>query len=253
MVGDELYQLLLNGYAEPVAEVQRISGPRTIQLKDGRILTDIDAIVYCTGYYFSASVLPEEFNPYPVVGVPSPRLYRNMFLLHDDPAVRNSLVLLGHVAIFIPGFLQHELTTIALSQIWAGKSHLPPLADMQAWTRAHLSHVHTTYHNNTSNIAPNGMFVNMGDHMRWLDEVAGFGIFDHFGWFKWRAWAFWWRDRELYRVCARGILAPSIWRLFDMGKRKTWSGAREQILKDNRDAAAQAAEGKKKMEKEKAL
>jgi len=31
------------------------------------------------------------------------------------------------------------------------------------------------------------------------------------------------------------------------------SGAREQILKDNRDAAAQAAEGKKKMEKEKAL
>ena len=50
---------------------------------------------------------------------------------------------------------------------------------------------------------------------------------------------FWWRDREFYKLCKSGIWSPAIWRLFDTGKKKTWSGARAQIYKDNEIAKKQ--------------
>ena len=85
-------------------------------------------------------------------------------------------------------------------------------------------------------------FVPMADHLQWLDKTAGTGVFQHFGWFCQRSWAFWCQDRELYKKCFGGLFSPAIWRLFDMGKRKAWGKAREQIIEDNERAARQVRE-----------
>ena len=90
------------------------------------------------------------------------------------------------------------------------------------------------------------------DHLRWLDETAGTGLFQHFG-LSWRAWRFWWSDREFYKLCQTGLLSPAIWRLFDTGRRKPWAGAKGQIKADHEFAERrreQRVQEKKKGEEE---
>lgn len=120
LMADAIYPHLESGFAEPVSQVQRITSPHTVELKDGRILTDIDTIIYCTGYDMAVPFVPAEYNPYPVIGEP-PVLYRNIFPINKDPAIRNSLAFLGHGALAFPGFVQHEWISMAISQIWQGK------------------------------------------------------------------------------------------------------------------------------------
>ena len=76
-------------------------------------------------------------------------------------------------------------------------------------------------------------FLPIAEHLHWLDDTAGTGVFAHFSWLSPAAWSFWCRDRELYRKYISGLFSPAIWRLFDMGKRKAWPGARKQIIEDN--------------------
>ena len=86
LVADAIYPHLQSGFATPVAAVQEIAGPKSVRLADDRLLEDIDAIIYCTGYDFCAPCAPAEYDPVPVAGQP-PHLYRNIFPLHDDPAI----------------------------------------------------------------------------------------------------------------------------------------------------------------------
>ena len=63
-----------------------MTGPKAVTLTPGRVLTDIDAILYCIGYnsHIPLKLEPAEPNPYPVEGQAG-ALYRNMFPLHPDP------------------------------------------------------------------------------------------------------------------------------------------------------------------------
>ena len=127
---------------------------------------------------------------------------------------------------------------MAVSQIWQGKSKLPPLGEMEEWYHDNLAwrerltkqYKHEFYK----------VFVRPEDMMPWINEVAGTGMYEHTSWFSWRAWQFWWEDRKFYRLVTGGLFAPPVWRLFDMGKRKVWRGAREQIIRDNEFAAMRA-------------
>ncbi|KAK5237652.1 hypothetical protein LTR47_000744 [Exophiala xenobiotica] len=242
LVADVIYPYLKSGFATPVAAVREITGPKSVRLADDRLLEDIDAIIYCTGYDFSVSraLLPAEHNPFPgavaVAGQP-PHLYRNIFPLHDDPAIRNSLAFLGLAAVPFPGFTLFELPGMAVSQIWCGKSHLPPLADMKQWRHEHLAWRAGVLASTKNTGNWYSAFVRMPDYMAWLDETAGTGLLNgHFGLFSTEAWRFWWRDREFYNLCKNGVFSPSIWRLFDMGKRKAWPAAKDQIIRDNQVA-----------------
>jgi dimethylaniline monooxygenase (N-oxide forming) len=85
--------------------------------------------------------------------------------------------------------------------------------------------------------------VPMADHLRWLDETSGTDVLSRFGW-SWKAWSFWWQDRSFYNLCKNGIFSSALWRLFETGKRKAWSGAREQIYKDNEAAKKQVSDRK---------
>lgn len=232
LIADELYPLMKSGFAEPVDTVQEVIGPKSIKLRDGRVLHDVNAIIYCTGYNTTVPFLAKEYNPYSEPGTPG-NLYHNMFPIHSDPDVRNSLAYMGHVGIPLPGFIQLELCAMVISQTWRGRSALPSYEAMKAWHRKHLEWRKSMKATQKMESTFYVVFVQFADHIQFLNKAAGTGVFEHFGWFSWRAWAFWWRDRELYKKVKSGLLTPSIWRLFDMGKRKPWAGARAQIFRDN--------------------
>lgn len=244
MIADELYPLMQSGFAEPIPAVQEITGAKSARLTNGRELSDIDAIVYCTGYDFCVPFKCETFEPYPVIG-DIPNLFRGIFPIHEDAAVRNSLAYVGHAAIPFSGFVQHEIATMAVSQTWLGRSPLPSLPEMKDWISNHRKWRAALM--GKQKIKTTGFYTAFMpmEHVVWLDRTAGTGVFEHFGWFKRKAWAFWWRDRELYKKCLGGLLSPAIWKLFETGKRKAWSGAREQIFMDNGYFEEHARERKK--------
>jgi dimethylaniline monooxygenase (N-oxide forming) len=248
VIADEMYPLLESGFLKPCSQVKRITGPKSVELTDGTTLNDIDAIVYCTGYDMAVPFLPAEYNPYPVVGE-NPLLYRNIFPIHQDPAVRSSLAILGQAAVAFPGFVQHELISMAVSQIWQGKTALPSYAEMQEWHRSHLAWRADLLSRQKIDSTFYVAFQPFSSHFHWLDAMAGTGIFEHFGWCSRKAWTFWWRDRELYRKCKSGLFSPSMWRLFETGGRKAWTGAKSQIFADNECAERQIRERKAMMER----
>lgn len=238
LIADEIYPLLESGFCEPVTAVAKVTGPKTVELKDGRVLEDIDAIIYTTGYDLSAPFLDQEHNPCATPGKP-PQLYRGTFSLHEDAKVRNSIAFFGHAAVFFPGFVQQELIIMAASQIWIGKSSLPPLNEMRKWHLGFVNWRQNLLNRQKSEATFYTVTQPLTDHMRWMEDAAGTDVFDHFGWFSRKAWTFWWNDRKLYNLCANGLFTPTIWRLFETGKRRAWPKAREQIFLDNEAAQAQ--------------
>ncbi|OCT51147.1 hypothetical protein CLCR_11365 [Cladophialophora carrionii] len=235
LIADAIYPFLESGFAEPVAAVQQVQGPNAVLLTDGRLLHDIHTIIYTTGYESAIPCAPREYNPYPGADE-APVLYRNAFPLHGDADVRDSLAFLGQGGIAFPGFVQFELVVFAVSQVWRGKAHLPPLGEMQDWHRGHMAWRRDVTRRSIFDTKLLPVILRLPDQIEWLDKTAGTGVFAHFSWFSWlswRAWRFWWQDRSFYRLCKAGVCSPAVWRLFDMGGRKPWKGAKEQIIRDN--------------------
>ena len=238
---DEIYPLLMSGFAEPVRQTKRIIGPRSVELLDGRVLTDLSAIIFCTGYDMDIPILDDQ-NPYTNPNEP-PNLYRNIFPLHSDPAVRSSLAFLGHAIIPFPGLVMHELAAMSILQVWLGRSPLPPLREMKRWHSCHIASRRALLSKQSTKSTYYVALLPEAEHIFWLDQMAGTGIFAHFGWRSWlslRAWKFWWAQNDLYQLCRTGFLNPAIWRIFDMGKRKPWKDAPLQIFQDSTLAAHRA-------------
>ena len=249
IIADEIYPLLESGFATPVPAIKAITGPNQVTLTNGNVI-EVDTIIYCTGYAFDVPpIFSPEFHPYPVRNK-EPFLYRNMFPLHPDPAVQNSLAFIGHHAFAFPGFVQFELCAMAISQVWAGKSKLPPLDEMKQWYHKNLEQRQNLKKQYNHEALYPG-FVDCDDAIHWLDETAGTGMYENTSWTSWRAWQFWWQDRKFYNLVTGGLMTPTAWRLFDMGKRKAWPGAKEQIVKDNEFAKMRAEMKLKKMKEQK--
>jgi dimethylaniline monooxygenase (N-oxide forming) len=234
LIADEIFPLFRSGFAEPVTTIKRIVGPRSIELQDGHVLSDVDAIVFCTGYDTFVPFVVDEYNPYPVIGKP-PNLYRGIFPLHVDHDIRTSLAFLGHGAFNLVGFIQAELCTMAISQIWLGRSALPPYQEMQQWHSDWIKWRKDLQKRKLTKTSFLSGFVSAVDQFPWLDKTAGTGLLEHFNLFSIKSWSFWWHDRKFYHLCHTGLFSPALLRLFDTGKRKAWSQAREQIYQDNED------------------
>ncbi|KAH7346393.1 flavin-containing monooxygenase-like protein [Rhexocercosporidium sp. MPI-PUGE-AT-0058] len=248
LMADTLWTHLQSGFAEPVPLIRRIAGARSVELTNGRVLENIDSIIYCTGYNTDIpdGLIPkttgiESLHPYPDGSSgQAPYLYRNIFPLHSDETIRNSIAFLGHGAILLPGFSQFELNAMAISQIWKGNSSLPPRYEMLAWHKRNISERqhNISYYGALSNSTYYSTFVNMGDHLKWVDDAAGTGVYRNLGtaWLNWRAWRLWWVDRELYWAVMEGVLTPA------------WGECRRMILRQNelaREQKRRRAEGKK--------
>lgn len=247
-VSDTLYAALRDGDVTSVHGPKAFVGPRSIELDDGTILGDVDAIVFCTGYRLDLRWLgkhdPTNLTPdaaSPTYDYSAPRLYRNI-LSHDAP---DSLAFIGLSLIFHPAFPMADLNSAALAQIWKRPEDMPSKAEIEDQYRRNLKWraLITSLPNHVGK-GPPPLQVETGEHLMWAQKMAGTRLDEHLQWNSLQAWKFWWEDRELSKLLYDGIYSPYAYRLFDSnGRRKKWDGAREAIVKMNADVRARVKNG----------
>ncbi|KND93105.1 Dimethylaniline monooxygenase [N-oxide-forming] 2 [Tolypocladium ophioglossoides CBS 100239] len=233
IVSDSVVHEILAGNITLVRGVQRVSGPGTVMLEDGKDI-DVDAIVFCTGYQADYS-LAGPFDPTleqsaAWTSAPDsnsralPRLYRNIFSLR----LPQSLAFMGAIAFASPAFLIYDLASMALAQVWSGRFSLPPQAAMVAQV--------DEQHRWLTSLAAEGTvlpgWVKAREWMAWADEAAGTDMAAHLG-YGLRGWLFWAGDRAFCNTLMDGIPSPHLYRVFETGRARTWEGARDEIVRIN--------------------
>lgn len=229
VVSDTLIDRLRAGDVQSVPGIKEIVGPKQVELTDGRRI-EADAIICCTGYKYNFHLLDARVDPTTEPsatwlaapgskGRPLPRLYQNVFSLTHP----SSLAFLGCAWFVTSAFSLADVTSMCIAQVWAGRSSLPPLAEMERWMDGQEARI--------SRLARRGTVIPASVPARewlvWADETAGMGVEEHLGW-GWKGWVFWWSQRELWKMLMDGPQTAAVWRLFG-GKRKVWDGARAEI------------------------
>lgn len=105
---------------------------RAVRFSDGHIETDIDAIIFCTGYLYSypflSSFLPQLIG----TGDRVQHLYQHIFSI-DHP----SLVFVGLPTRVIP-FRNAEGQAAVIARVWSDRLHLPSKLEMLEWEKSAL-------------------------------------------------------------------------------------------------------------------
>lgn len=213
--------------------IKRVAGPARVELDNGEVIEEVDAIITCTGYVNDMTMLAKAVTyaePTKATANPIPNLYMNIF----PPEHADSIAVVSFTHVNGAQPPARELTAMAVAQIWAGNYALPSKAEMNTWIRNH-----DQWRRPRMEKEPN---LHQGDlvtrpWMYFLHEAAGTDMYDHIGW-SWKAWKLWWSDRELYNALAHGPATAHGHRLFETGKRRAWSGARQAIV----DVAAEVEE-----------
>lgn len=103
---------------------------RAVKFSNGRIETDIDAILFCTGYLYSypflSSFLPQLID----TGDSVRHLYQHIFSI-DHP----SLVFVSLLTRVVP-LRTVEGQAAAIARVWSGRLHLPSNVEMFEWEKS---------------------------------------------------------------------------------------------------------------------
>lgn len=230
----DLVPNIKTGKIRSVPGIKRITGSRSVEFDDGSIAENIDAIILCIGYTDDMNVLREaiEFTS-PQNGSPElPNLYMNIF----PPSYADSFAHISLTHLLGPQIPGRVLAAMAVPQIWAKRSLLPSESSMKSWILSHQSWIRKRI----AKAGPNGNGYQEVDNGEWsyfLHDAAGTGLYEYVGWGQ-KAWGLWWNDRELYHAVANLPICAYSFRVFDMGKRKPWEGARQALI----DAYAELVE-----------
>jgi dimethylaniline monooxygenase (N-oxide forming) len=232
IVSDDLIPALRDGRIISVYGLRRIRGARSVELDDDSIIDDVDAIIACTGYHTSFDVLNPSVisfsKPHPDVRA-MPNLYQNIFPLE----YADSLACLNYVVLQDNAATAKELAGMAVAQIWAGKTKLPSRDAMISQVR-----IHQAWFVQRCLDSPMPQYdglVQSHDWLRFVNIAAGTGVYEHLGWTL-QSILFFLREPSLYLLMAWGVHSPHIYRVFETGKRKAWSGARAAILHINHES-----------------
>ena len=262
---DDLADNLRDDRVHAVRGIKEITGPKSVELTDGTVLEDLDAIVFCSGYLYAFSLVHGTGDPTDPALAPDhherirstrfndpndpfPRLYRG-FLSEQYP---ESLAFLGHVIIMKPPFVLYDLITMALAGLWSGSYPIESNEVMRKDIDSHYDFVVKTL--NQGPVPHIGLRMASSDTYDWLNRVAGTGVTDRLACFSWEAWKFWWNDRSFYNLLMDGVDVPAVYRLFDTGRgRKPWAEARETIEKTNAEVEAMGEAWKEKQKETKKL
>ncbi|ROT43043.1 dimethylaniline monooxygenase [Sodiomyces alkalinus F11] len=225
---DHLVPLVQQGKIQSVRGIRRFTGPRSLELDDGSVLEEIDAVIACTGYRPDFSLLPDlTFTQLGDDLPPFPDLFQNIF----PPAYGDSLACLNYGIVTESAAPFRELQAMAVAQVWAGRSPLPPreamerqVDDYQQWLGWRMRVLTGTYFGKGR----------MYPWMKFLHRTAGTGMYEHMSW-GWRGWWFWLRERRVCGMMGWGVYSPHMYRLFETGKRSAWPGARDAIIRVNEE------------------
>jgi dimethylaniline monooxygenase (N-oxide forming) len=231
IISDNLVDNLTNGSITSVPPISRVVDATTVEFTDGERV-EVDSIIWCTGYTVDYSILGdsdptfyEDTDVKSANGRKIPRLYQNIISLRHP----QSLAFMGNLSFMNPAFLMFDLATMALAQVWMGRSQLPSMAEMHRAV--------DDQHQWIASLAQRGQvtpgLVKAADWLDWAEEAAGLGMKTNLG-YGWQGWYFWMTDMDFCKIVTDGLLLPFHYRLFE-GKRKRWDGAREAIIKVNKD------------------
>ncbi|PWY92644.1 FAD/NAD(P)-binding domain-containing protein [Aspergillus heteromorphus CBS 117.55] len=113
----------------PISRISSEDGQRTVHFEDGTSVSDVDYIIFGTGFTWALPYLP---------GIPTrnnrvPDLYLHIFHQQDP-----SLVFLGAVGAGLT-FKIFEWQAVAAARVLAGKAKLPSLEEQQKWEQDRIA------------------------------------------------------------------------------------------------------------------
>jgi dimethylaniline monooxygenase (N-oxide forming) len=225
---NSLVPLLQEGKITSLHGIKRFLGPRSIEFDDGTVLDDIDAVICATGYSADFSVAPflERSRPANYNGPELVRLWMNIF----PPQYADSMAMLCHSGYGKNnGFSFNDVQAMAISNIFRGIHPLPPLAEMNKQIDAHQQWLAERWRALPMGFEPSA--VKTWQFQQFLHDVAGTGM-GNLGW-GWKGWKFFLKDPKMSWLMNNGVETAHAFRYFETGKRKTWEGAREAIIKAN--------------------
>jgi dimethylaniline monooxygenase (N-oxide forming) len=233
-VSDTLCSHLEDGTIISKHNVQEFVGQNKIKFTDGTT-AEIDTLICCTGFTRDFTLIPElrttgrdAWSEKPKSdGQPLQRLYHNIF----PPSHSDSIAFLNNFT-YPTGYMWiADLASMAVAQVWKGKSQLPPVEEMNQQIDADHAWLTTLVERET--VASD--FVQEESWLYWCHDAAGTGINENLG-YRFSGWGFWARDMSLSNLLMGGVETPFALRLFD-GKRKKWDGARQAIIDVNKEVS----------------
>ncbi|KAL9011060.1 MAG: hypothetical protein Q9173_004060 [Seirophora scorigena] len=103
------------------------SRPRAVRFTNNEIECNIEAIVFCTGYYYSFPFLSSLRPPVIITGERVENLYKHIVSIPHP-----TLAFIGLPYKIIP-FRTYEGQAAVVARIWSGRLSLPPHRQMRAW------------------------------------------------------------------------------------------------------------------------
>ncbi len=121
-------------WARMVPQIAEIRAEeRVVRFVDGDAATGVDAIVFCTGYFYAFPFLRSLDPPVTTDGFSARRLWEHMLYV-DDP----TLGFLGVPQRIVP-FPVAEAQSAFIARVWSGRLRLPSRSEMQSWLTAMLA------------------------------------------------------------------------------------------------------------------
>lgn len=227
---ESLIPHLAAGLITSVKGMRRFTGARSVEIDDGTVLEDIDAVVLGTGYLNDLTITPwvRTSSPANYNGPPLADLFLQIF----PPEHADSVAFLNTFSVLDCPWVMGELSSMAIAQLWTGRSTFPSRSRMEASIRKQQRRNATLWRKDHS---AQGREVRPPEFYHFMHRAAGTGVTDALSW-GWSGWMFRRRDPEMCRMMGWGIITPHMMRLIETGKRKTWEGAREAIKKANAEA-----------------
>ncbi|KAF6807066.1 dimethylaniline monooxygenase 2 [Colletotrichum sojae] len=135
VVSDDLFSRLREGRIQSIKGVSAIVGPDAVRLENGEVVEGVDVLIAATGYRPDFSLVPELSHAEPKAPSlpPLPNLYQNVFAV-DHPG---SLACTSYCVINNNAASYRELQSMAIAQVWAGKSSLPSDVEMRRQVAAY--------------------------------------------------------------------------------------------------------------------
>ncbi|GAO17279.1 uncharacterized protein UV8b_03810 [Ustilaginoidea virens] len=113
-----------------MAEIQEfLIEERGVRLKDGTVVSDVDAIVFCTGFRFSLPFLGHLEKEFITNGVRVHGLYQHLFYIPHPTLVFPALNMR------IVSFPFSETQAAVFSAVWSNNLTLPPKPEMVRWNK----------------------------------------------------------------------------------------------------------------------
>ena len=100
---------------------------RAVRFSDGRVETNVDAILFCTGYYYSFPFLSSLQPPLIVTGERIEHLYKHVFYAYHP-----TLAVVGFPSKIIP-FRTFEGQVAVVARVWSDRLELPSIHEMKQW------------------------------------------------------------------------------------------------------------------------